>query len=82
MSGSGSTYINGFCDKNWRENMSEDEAMDYVTRALRYAMTWDASSGGCIRTVTITAEGVKRQFIPGSQIPPTYGELPREQVVA
>lgn len=39
-------------------------------------MTWDASSGGCMRTVTITASGVKRTFIPGSDIPPTYGELP------
>ncbi|EFJ52966.1 hypothetical protein VOLCADRAFT_102928 [Volvox carteri f. nagariensis] len=82
MSGSGSTYINGFCDKYWRENMSEEEAMDFVTRALRYAMTWDASSGGCIRTVTITAAGTKRQFIQGSLIQPTYGELPREQIVA
>ncbi|GLC46633.1 hypothetical protein PLESTB_001761900 [Pleodorina starrii] len=82
MSGSGSTYVNGFCDKNWREGMSEAEAMDFVTRALKYAMTWDASSGGCIRTVTITAAGVKRQFIQGGLIPPTYGELPREQVVA
>ncbi|PNW82439.1 hypothetical protein CHLRE_06g279000v5 [Chlamydomonas reinhardtii] len=76
MSGSGSTYINGFVDKYWREGMSEQEAMDFVTKALRYAMTWDASSGGCMRTVTITASGVKRTFIPGSDIPPTYGELP------
>lgn len=36
MSGSGSTYINGFVDKYWREGMSEQEAMDFVTKALRW----------------------------------------------
>ncbi|KXZ44844.1 hypothetical protein GPECTOR_61g797 [Gonium pectorale] len=82
ISGSGSTYINGFVDKNWRDNMTEQEAMDFVTRALKYAMTWDASSGGCIRTVTITSAGAKRQFIPGSDILPTYGELGREAIRA
>ncbi|GFR50949.1 hypothetical protein Agub_g13269 [Astrephomene gubernaculifera] len=82
MSGSGSTYIYGFCDKHWRDGMTQQQAHDFVCRALRYAMTWDASSGGCIRTVTISASGVKREFLPGSEIPPTYGELGRDRVVA
>ncbi|PNH06257.1 Proteasome subunit beta type-6 [Tetrabaena socialis] len=82
MSGSGSSYITGFVDKNWRDNMSEQEAMDFVMRSLKYAMTWDASSGGCIRTVTITEAGVDRRFTQGSQIPPTYGELGRDKILA
>ncbi len=53
-----------------------------MTQALKFAMTWDASSGGCIRTVTITERGAERQFIQGSDIPPTYGELGRDKVIA
>ncbi|KAG2492337.1 hypothetical protein HYH03_009287 [Edaphochlamys debaryana] len=78
MSGSGSTYIYGYADKNWRPNMTQEEAHDFVQRCIRYAIAWDASSGGCIRTVTITKDGVKRVFIPGEEIPPCFGELPRE----
>lgn len=80
--GSGSAYIYGFCDKHWREGMTEAEAKDFVHRALKLAMTWDASSGGCQRTVTITAPGVaKRDFLPGTSIPPTYGEMGYESQV-
>jgi 20S proteasome subunit beta 1 len=46
-----------------------------VVKALTHAIARDASSGGCVRTVTITQEGVKRDFIPGTQLAATYGEL-------
>lgn len=75
--GSGSAYIYGFCDKFWKDGMSEEDAKAFIVKALTYAMTRDASSGGCIRTVTITADGVKRDFINGSKIEPTYGEMRR-----
>jgi len=75
MGGSGSAYIYGFCDKYWKENMSEEEAKAFVVRALSHAMARDASSGGCIRTVTIDSNGPRRDFIPGSQVPSTFGEL-------
>ncbi len=48
MSGSGSTYINGFADKYWREGMTEQEAMDFVTKALR----WVGGMGGVIQVGT------------------------------
>eukprot|EP00983_Pelagomonas_calceolata_P064392 1148103-Pelagomonas_calceolata.AAC.4 len=48
----GSAYIYGFCDKFWRPDMSEAEAKEFVVRALSHAMARDASSGGCIRTVS------------------------------
>ncbi len=42
-------------------------------RAVSLAIGRDGSSGGCIRTVTISEAGVKRDFMPGSQIQ-LYGE--------
>lgn len=55
--------------------MTEEECRAFVVKAVSHAMARDGSSGGCIRTVTITAAGVKRLFIPHTQIPPYYGEL-------
>jgi len=42
-------------------------------RAVSLAIGRDGSSGGCIRTVTISEAGVKRDFLPGSRIQ-LYGE--------
>lgn len=76
IGGSGSAYIYGFCDKSWRPDMTEEECSNFVIQSVAHAMARDGSSGGCIRTVTITKNGVKRQFIPGDQVPIKYGELP------
>jgi len=75
IGGSGSAYIYGFIDKYWREGMSEAEAKAFVIKALSHAMARDASSGGCIRTVTIDKDGARRDFLPGDQVPRQYGEL-------
>lgn len=75
IGGSGSAYITGWCDKYFREDFTEEEARAFVVKALTHAMARDASSGGCVRTVTITSAGVKRDFIPGTQLQPTFGEL-------
>lgn len=56
--------------------MTEVEAKAFVVKALSHAMARDASSGGCIRTVTIDENGARRDFLPGSQVPIQYGELP------
>lgn len=66
--GSGSAYIYGFCDKYFKPDMSEEEAKKFVVRALSFAMARDASSGGCIRTVTIDANGPRRDFLQGSKV--------------
>ncbi len=73
--GSGSAYITGFLDKNFRPGMSEAECKAFVVRALSYAMARDASSGGCIRTVTIDKGGQRRDFIKSYEIPLAYGEM-------
>uniref|UniRef100_A0A7S0VE54 Proteasome subunit beta n=1 Tax=Polytomella parva TaxID=51329 RepID=A0A7S0VE54_9CHLO len=76
IGGSGSAYISGFCERNFRTGMSEEEALEFIRCAVKLAIARDASSGGCIRTVIITKEGVKRHFLPGENIPATYGEIP------
>eukprot|EP00798_Chlamydomonas_sp_ICE-L_P023439 gene23439-30724_t len=79
--GSGSAYIYGFCDKFWKDNMTEVEAKAFVVRALGHAMARDASSGGCIRTVTLNKDGMCRDFIPGTDVPLCYDDMPRGGVV-
>lgn len=60
IGGSGSTYIYGYCDSNWREDMTEEQGVDFVKGALREAIKWDGSSGGVIRMVILTANGHQR----------------------
>ncbi|KAL2809630.1 nucleophile aminohydrolase [Aspergillus granulosus] len=62
IGGSGSTYIYGYCDANWRENMTEEEGIQFVRSALREAIKWDGSSGGVIRLVVLTAQGAQRHL--------------------
>jgi 20S proteasome subunit beta 1 len=69
IGGSGSTYIWAWCDANYRENMTREECELFVRTGLALAMARDGSSGGCIRTVTIDANGVDRKFIAGNLLP-------------
>lgn len=69
IGGSGSTYIYGFCDANWREGMNREEARKFVKMACAHAMARDGSSGGVIRTCVIDKNGVDRDFTPGDSLP-------------
>jgi 20S proteasome subunit beta 1 len=69
IGGSGSTFIYGFCDANYRKRMSRDEAVDFAKKSVALAMSRDNSSGGCIRLAVITEAGVERIFVPGSKLP-------------
>ncbi|CAG58460.1 uncharacterized protein GVI51_D03003 [Nakaseomyces glabratus] len=60
IAGSGSTFIYGYCDKNFRENMSKDETIDFIKHSLSQAIKWDGSSGGVIRMVVLTKDGPER----------------------
>lgn len=77
IGGSGSAYIYGLCDKHWKAGMSEEECKSFVKQAVSHAMARDGSSGGCIRTVCISKDGAKRDFVPGHSVPGHYGELAR-----
>eukprot|EP01123_Difflugia_compressa_P002577 TRINITY_DN13310_c0_g1_i1.p1 TRINITY_DN13310_c0_g1~~TRINITY_DN13310_c0_g1_i1.p1 ORF type:complete len:243 (-),score=40.96 TRINITY_DN13310_c0_g1_i1:26-754(-) len=69
ISGSGSSYIYGFCDTHYKEGMTKEECLQFVRTALALAMSRDGSSGGVIRTAVITEHGVERGFIPGNKVP-------------
>lgn len=60
IAGSGSTFIYGWCDENFRPNMAKDECVAFIKLALSEAIKWDGSSGGVIRMVILTEEGVER----------------------
>jgi 20S proteasome subunit beta 1 len=62
IGGSGSTYIYGYCDANWKEDMTEEEGIAFVKSALKEAIRWDGSSGGVIRMVVLTAKGAQRHL--------------------
>jgi 20S proteasome subunit beta 1 len=65
IGGSGSTYIYGYCDAHWKEEMTEQEGVEFVKGALREAIKWDGSSGGVIRMVVLTAKGaVRHLYLP------------------
>lgn len=72
VGGSGSSYIYGYCDANYKDGMTKEEALAFVQNALSLAMSRDGSSGGVIRTVVITADGVERRMLPGNKLPTFY----------
>ncbi|CAO3675355.1 unnamed protein product [Umbelopsis ramanniana] len=69
IGGSGSTYIYGYCDSKYRDNMSREECIEFVQNSLALAMSRDGSSGGVIRMAVITEKGVERLFVPGDRLP-------------
>ncbi|RKP03304.1 hypothetical protein CXG81DRAFT_29321 [Caulochytrium protostelioides] len=69
ISGSGSSYIYGFCDANFKEDMTKDEAIDFARKAITLALSRDGSSGGVVRLAVITEDGVERIFTPGNALP-------------
>mmetsp|Transcript_27662 Transcript_27662/g.67185 ORF Transcript_27662/g.67185 Transcript_27662/m.67185 type:complete len:213 (+) Transcript_27662:66-704(+) len=69
IGGSGSSYIYGYCDANFKEGMTRDECQEFVCNALALAMTRDGSSGGVIRMVIVDKDGVERKFVPGNKLP-------------
>ena len=80
IGGSGSAYITGFFDKYWREGMTAEEGRSFCIRAVAHAFARDGSSGGCVRMVTITEEGYKEDFVPHTDTPVAYGELPHPRM--
>ena len=82
VDGSGSTFIWGFCDAEYRDDFSREEAEAFVLRATCLAMSTDGSSGGCVRLVTVDRTGAKRQYFPQTQLPQFYDELERPDQTA
>ncbi|GAX72640.1 hypothetical protein CEUSTIGMA_g96.t1 [Chlamydomonas eustigma] len=68
IDGSGSTFIWGYCDSEYRDDFNREEAENFVQEACALAMSSDASSGGCIRMVTVNKDGAHHKYINGSQV--------------
>ena len=64
MGGSGSVFIAGYKDANWRPDFTLEEAKAFIKTAISLACYRDGSSGGIIRMVSITEAGVERFLIP------------------
>ena len=69
ISGSGSSYIYGLIDSEFRTDMTIEEGRTLVKKLLSHAMARDGSSGGSMRTVTITPSSNERDYTPGNQLP-------------
>ncbi|KAF0979883.1 hypothetical protein FDP41_001036 [Naegleria fowleri] len=77
IGGSGSTYIYGYCDANFKKGMTKDECKQFVRNALSLAMARDGSSGGVVRLAVITKDGVEREVHhegPGGTLPKHYSD--------
>ncbi|XP_062904377.1 proteasome subunit beta type-9-like [Mobula hypostoma] len=74
IGGSGSTYIYGYVDANYRAGMSRDECKQFVTNAIALAISRDGSSGGVIFLTTITEKGTEHQVILPNEMPRFYDE--------
>ncbi|EFJ51606.1 hypothetical protein VOLCADRAFT_57026 [Volvox carteri f. nagariensis] len=76
IDGSGSTYIWGYCDSEFKEGMTREEAENWVKEALALAMTRDASSGGTIRIITLDGTGAHHTYVRGDQVPQFVDDMP------
>lgn len=69
IGGSGSSYVYGYTDANFKEGMTQEEAVNFSKNTLALAMSRDGSSGGVIRLGIITKDGIERRVITGKDIP-------------
>ena len=80
IGGSGSTYIYGYCDTHFKENMTETEAVDFLKHAIALAMERDGSSGGVIRMAVINDKGIERHFYADQDIPRAWNRPDASQM--
>ena len=66
VGGSGSVFITGFMDANFKPGMTKAAAKEFLKQCISLACYRDGSSGGCIRLVDISQEKVEREFHPYS----------------
>ncbi|XP_067112676.1 proteasome subunit beta type-9 [Osmerus mordax] len=72
VGGSGSAYVYGFVDAEFRPGMTREESQQLVINTLALAMNRDGSSGGVAYLVTIDNKGVEEKCIMGNQLPTFY----------
>jgi 20S proteasome subunit beta 1 len=62
LSGSGSVYIQGFVDANFKINMEYNETKDFLIKAISLSMNRDGNTGGLIRLASISNYGIRREI--------------------
>ena len=67
IGGSGSTFISGFIDENWKENMEFEEAKKFAINCVKSAIKRDVQSGGSINLVIFTEDGIRREIVRGNE---------------
>jgi 20S proteasome subunit beta 1 len=75
VGGSGSAYVLGWCDKNWKPGMTREECEAFVRKTVSLAIARDGSSGGMIRTLTINDKGAHRHLTMGHEVPVGWDEI-------
>jgi 20S proteasome subunit beta 1 len=68
MNGSGSYYVNGYVDKHFKENMTKEEAKEFLLNAVTLALFRDNASGGIVRILDITKDGTTREYHPYNKL--------------
>lgn len=78
--GSGSTFIWGYLDAEYKDGMTREEAENLVQAALALAMARDASSGGVIRIVTIDKDGARRRMVTPDEHMQMWDDIPEQPI--
>ena len=55
--------------------MNKQETEEFVATAIGLAIARDSGSGGMVRLLTVTRDGVSRQLIKGDQLPLLPGDV-------
>ncbi|XP_056877073.1 proteasome subunit beta type-9 [Takifugu flavidus] len=74
VGGSGSSYVYGFVDAEYRKGMSKEEAQHFVVNTLSLAMNRDGSSGGVAYIVTIDEHNAEEKVILGNDLPTFFDQ--------
>jgi len=72
IGGSGSTYLYGMMDDQYKPKMTQKACEQLVLKAVTQAIRRDGSSGGCARLAIITKDGVQRKLWLNNQLPIEY----------
>ncbi|OAF68397.1 hypothetical protein A3Q56_03858 [Intoshia linei] len=60
IGGSGSTFIYGYMDTHYKDNMTKEQCIDLAKKAISLSIYRDSSSGGIIRMADITENSIDR----------------------
>ncbi|KAK5854728.1 hypothetical protein PBY51_004899 [Eleginops maclovinus] len=74
VGGSGSFYVYGFVDAEYRKDMTKEECQQFVINTLSLAMNRDGSSGGVAYIVSIDEHGAEEKVILGNDLPTFFDQ--------